>query len=74
MLSNCFCGIAQIHNSYCGLRALRQREVDKLLVWDRPDACLVMCVTRDELLQWWRPDVCFVVVVHLLRQCQANEG
>jgi len=50
MLTNCFCGIAQTHISYCALHALRQREVDKLLVWDRPDACLVMCVTRFEAM------------------------
>ena len=48
MLSNCFGGIAQIHISYCVVHALRQREVDKLLVWDRPGACLAMCVTRIE--------------------------
>ena len=41
-LTNCSCGIAQMHISYCVLHALRQYDAKEFLLWDRPDACFVL--------------------------------
>ena len=67
--------------SYFVLHALRQREVDELLVWHRPDACLVLCVTHTEAISGRRfafvgAPRCMLcnMFLHPLKQCQANEA
>jgi hypothetical protein len=50
MPMNCLCRIAQMRISYCILYSCRQRQVDELLVWHRPDACLVLCVLHIEAI------------------------
>ena len=41
-----FCGIARMRVSYCVLHALGQYQAKGLLLWDRPDACFVLCFKR----------------------------
>jgi len=41
-LTNCSCGIAQMHILYYVLHALRQYDAKEFLLWDRPDAWFVL--------------------------------
>ena len=42
-LTNCLCGIAQMHVWYCVVHTLKQHQADGWLLWELPGVCFVIC-------------------------------
>ena len=49
-LTNCLCGIAQMHVWYRVLHTLRQYQADDLLLWERQEVCFVACSATVEAM------------------------
>ena len=73
MLASCFCGSARVHVLYCVLHALRRHQASKLLLWECPHSCFVLCFTSGEAISRQRlvsvavPSLRFCIVFYTHR-------